>query len=101
MLVVGGQASLTGAVVGVFVVSVVTEVFRQLEKGVKLGDLTAQVPLGVQEIMLGIIMLLILMYRPRGLMRGREIPWPFGDRALMPRKTMPTLTRVRIREPGS
>jgi branched-chain amino acid transport system permease protein len=81
MLVVGGQGSLTGAVVGVFVVSIVTEAFRQLEKGVTLGDLTAQVPLGAQEIILGIIMLLILIYRPRGLMRGHEIPWPFGRRA--------------------
>jgi branched-chain amino acid transport system permease protein len=78
MLVVGGQGSLTGAVVGVFVVSIVTEVFRRLEKGVPLGDLSAQVPLGAQEIILGLIMLLILVYRPRGLMRGREIPWPFG-----------------------
>ena len=85
MLVVGGQGSLTGAVAGVLVVSIVTEVFRQLEKGVKLGDLTAQVPLGAQEIILGIIMLLILIYRPRGLMRGREIPWPFGRRTTAPR----------------
>jgi branched-chain amino acid transport system permease protein len=85
MLVVGGQGSLSGAVVGVFVVSIVTEAFRQLEKGVKLGDFTAQVPLGAQEIILGIIMLLILVYRPRGLMRGREVPWLFGRRAAAPR----------------
>jgi branched-chain amino acid transport system permease protein len=83
---VGGQGSLAGAVVGVFVVSVVTEAFRQLEKGVQLGDLTAQVPLGAQEIILGMIMLLILIYRPRGLMRGREIPWPFGKLAASTRR---------------
>ena len=82
MLVVGGQTSLTGAVVGVFVVSAVTEVFRQLEKGIAVGGVTAQVPLGVQEIMLGIIMLLILIFRPSGLTRGREIPWPFRTPAL-------------------
>jgi branched-chain amino acid transport system permease protein len=98
MLVVGGQASLTGAVVGVFVVSIVTEAFRQLEKGVKLGGLTAQAPLGVQEIMLGIIMLLILIYRPRGLMRGREIPWPFGSRVGASQSgAVPTLTRETTR----
>ena len=94
MLVVGGQASLTGAVVGVFVVSIVTEVFRHLEKGIQLGDLTAQVPLGAEEIMLGIIMLLILIYRPQGLMRGREIPWPFGKSAAAMRgEALPTLPR--------
>ena len=78
MLVVGGQGSLAGAVTGVLVVSAVTELFRQLEKGISVGGATAQIPLGVQEIVLGAVMLLILIYRPQGLTRGREIPWPFG-----------------------
>jgi branched-chain amino acid transport system permease protein len=57
----------------------VTEIFRQLEKGVTLTNgITAQIPLGVQEIVLGAVMLVILIYRPQGLTRGREVPWPFG-----------------------
>lgn len=78
MLVVGGQNSLAGAVVGVVVITAATEVFRQLEKGAEVGSLVLQFPLGIQEIILGVIMLLIMMFRPAGIMGGREIPWPFG-----------------------
>jgi branched-chain amino acid transport system permease protein len=34
-------------------------------------------PKGFQEVCLGIIMIIILIYRPAGLMNGRELPWPF------------------------
>ncbi len=80
MLVVGGQASLAGAVIGVITVITITEVLRQLEKGVGMGETTVALPLGVQEIVLGTMMLLILVFRPGGIMGGYEIPWPFGRR---------------------
>lgn len=101
MLVVGGQGSLAGAVVGVLVVSAVTEVFRQLEKGVTLTDgLTAQIPLGVQEIALGAVMLVILIYRPQGLTRGREVPWPFGSPRAARGAVAPSIpAAVEIHEP--
>ena len=78
MLVVGGQNSLAGAVVGVIVIITVTEVFRQLEKGAEIGSALIQMPLGLQEIILGGVMLAIMIFRPAGIMGGREIPWPFG-----------------------
>ncbi|MBM3516605.1 MAG: branched-chain amino acid ABC transporter permease [Alphaproteobacteria bacterium] len=81
MLVIGGQNSLSGAVIGAIVITTVIEVFRILEKGVEIGGAMIQAPLGIQEILLGIVMLLILVFRPTGIMRGREIPWPFGARA--------------------
>lgn len=78
MLVVGGQNSLAGAVVGVVVITVVTEIFRELERGAELGSVMLQTPLGIQEIILGGIMLIIMIFRPSGIMGGKEIPWPFG-----------------------
>ena len=79
MLVVGGQASLAGAVVGVITITATTEIFRQFEKGIGLSEETSiALPLGVQEIVLGVLMLLILTFRPAGIMAGHEIPWPFG-----------------------
>ncbi len=80
MLVVGGQGSLAGAVVGVITITTVTEIFRQLEKGVGVGETRLALPLGVQEIVLGVLMLLILVFRPSGIMGGNEIPWLFGRR---------------------
>ncbi len=73
MLVVGGIGSLSGAVVGVVVVTFVVEFLRTLEHGVALGANTFALPSGSQEIGLGVIMALILILRPTGLTRGREL----------------------------
>jgi len=75
MLVVGGMYSLSGAVAGVVVISTLIELFRDLEKGVSLGGLTLALPNGVQEIAIGIITIVILMYMPTGLTRNREFSW--------------------------
>jgi branched-chain amino acid transport system permease protein len=81
MLVVGGMSSLSGAVVGVVVISLIIQVLRWLEKGVELGESTLSIPNGVQEIAIGVVMIVILMFRPTGLMRNRELlwtSWPFN-----------------------
>jgi branched-chain amino acid transport system permease protein len=75
MLVVGGMYSLSGAVAGVVVISALIEMFRDLEKGVSIGGLTIALPNGVQEIAIGIITIVILMYLPTGLTRNREFSW--------------------------
>ena len=80
MLIVGGQRSLTGAVVGVVVISTIAELLRQLEVGVQIGATTVEVPLGAQELGIAVVMLLILILRPSGIMGGREIPSPFESR---------------------
>jgi branched-chain amino acid transport system permease protein len=83
MLVVGGMYSLSGAVTGVVVLSVLIEMFRDLEKGVNLGGLSIALPNGVQEIAIGIITIVILMYLPTGLTRNRESfvrGWPLQQR---------------------
>jgi branched-chain amino acid transport system permease protein len=76
MLVVGGIGSLFGAVTGVIAVTLVVEVLRHLEAGVPVGATTVHLPQGSQEIGLGIIMALIMVFRPSGLTRGREVGWP-------------------------
>jgi branched-chain amino acid transport system permease protein len=76
MLVVGGQRSLAGAVVGVAAVTTVVEIFRQLENGVTVGDIAFALPNGVQQLVLAVAMLLSLAFWPNGLMGGGEIPPP-------------------------
>ena len=80
MLVVGGRNSLAGAVVGVVVVSTVVELMRRVEAGVTIGGAELNAPPGVQGVVLGLIMVMILVFRPEGLMMGREVPWFFGLR---------------------
>jgi branched-chain amino acid transport system permease protein len=78
MLVVGGMNSLSGAVLGVIVISMIIQLLRSLEKGIDLGGMTLSIPNGLQEITLGLVMIVILMFRPQGLTRNREIVWNFG-----------------------
>jgi len=76
MLVVGGMRSLTGACAGVALVSIVSEVFRSIERGVSLGSTTIAAPPGLQEIVLALILLVILLMRPHGLTGGWELTIP-------------------------
>jgi branched-chain amino acid transport system permease protein len=80
MLIVGGQGSLTGAVTGTAVVSIIVEVLRQFEVGIDFRGTLIQVPLGTRELGIALVMLLILIFRPRGITMGREIQWPFHSR---------------------
>ena len=79
MLVVGGQRSMTGAVTGAAVISIIVEVLRQFEVGMDIASIHVQLPLGSQELGIAFVMLLILIFRPSGITGGREIPWPFGS----------------------
>lgn len=76
MLVIGGSASLSGAVTGVVVLSGLIEMLVRLESGVALGSMTVQLPTGSQEIVVGLTMMLMLIRRPAGLMKGRDWRWP-------------------------
>ena len=75
MLVVGGMRSLTGAVVGVVAISVVTDILRRAESGFSFGGTNLALPAGSQEVALGLIMLVLLILRPAGLTGGREVTW--------------------------
>ena len=78
MLIIGGRGSLTGAVAGAVVIAVLTELLRQIEIGVQIGKTTIGAPPGVGDVILALIMLLIILFRPNGLAGGRELTWPFG-----------------------
>jgi branched-chain amino acid transport system permease protein len=73
MLVVGGIGSLTGAVIGVVAVTLVTEALRSMEGGISIGPFLLNLPHGAQEIGLGVFMCVILVLRPTGLTRSGEL----------------------------
>jgi branched-chain amino acid transport system permease protein len=78
MLVVGGMASVTGAVVGCYLITVVYEAARRWEVD---GLAGYQPPSGTSNLVVAILLLVTLALRPRGVTGGREIPWP-GDWSL-------------------
>jgi branched-chain amino acid transport system permease protein len=95
MLIVGGVASLSGAVLGVLVVTLIVEILRELESGVAIGGISIQLPKGFQEIGLGVMMALILIFRPGGLTRGKEISFPWRPRQ-REKPTVPTTTVTSV-----
>jgi branched-chain amino acid transport system permease protein len=73
MLVIGGMRSLTGAIVGVVAVSVLSELLRNLERGFSLAGLVLPPLYGASQIVLGAIFILVMIFRPRGIMGDFEI----------------------------
>jgi branched-chain amino acid transport system permease protein len=74
MLVVGGMRSLTGAVAGTLSISFLTEVLRMLEAGITLPGVGLKLSTapGLGDVVLAVLMLLIIIFRPQGITGGRE-----------------------------
>jgi branched-chain amino acid transport system permease protein len=75
MLVVGGMTSVTGAVAGCYLLTVVNELFRRWEVN---GLGSVQPPSGTANLVLAFVLLAALILRPKGITGGKEIAWP-GD----------------------
>lgn len=87
MLVVGGAASLSGAVIGTMVIVIMRELLRGVERGVSVGSFSVPSFNGLQELGTAVVMLAILLLRPAGLSLGREffrtnpVRWFAGKRS--------------------
>ncbi len=80
MLVIGGIASLTGAVLGTLFVTVVSEGLSRLERGIDIGVTSITTGAGVGNVVLAVVLLLVLVLRPQGLTGGRELRLPLPTR---------------------
>jgi len=79
MMVIGGQASVTGAIAGSVVVAVVSELMRFPEKGMVIG--TIQIPkiYGAVQLSVALLILVTLILRPSGIMGSKELEFPFSQ----------------------
>lgn len=77
MLVLGGMGSLSGAVIGVICVSLLSELLRSVERGFTIGDITIPALYGASQIVLGFLFILIMIFRPKGIMGEREFTLVF------------------------
>ena len=79
MLVIGGPYSVSGAVVGTLVVTAVREILRAIENYINILQVFPEGFFGFTEVVLAVALILILIYRPTGILGSREIVWPrFG-----------------------
>ena len=84
MLVIGGPSSVTGAVVGTLVVTAAREILRAIENYINILQVFPEGFFGFTEVVLAIVLILILVFRPIGIMGSREFRWPPGRRKVAP-----------------
>jgi branched-chain amino acid transport system permease protein len=82
MLVIGGPGSVSGAVVGTILVTALREGLRTGEAQLNLMQIFSGQVVGLTEFLLAISMIAILIFRPAGLMQGRELRLPLRRKRL-------------------
>ena len=80
MLVIGGPATVSGAVIGTVVVSFVYQGLRAIENAVNMAQLFAEPVVGLTDVCLAIALIMMLILRPLGLIERDELRlyWPGG-----------------------
>ncbi len=73
MLVIGGMGSVSGSIVGAVFVTVLSEILRNAERGINLGFLVIPPVYGASQIIMSVIFVLVIIFRPKGLLGGREL----------------------------
>jgi len=73
MLIIGGSSSVSGATVGVIVVTILTEGLRQVEASINIADSLPFQVSGAAPIIVSITMIVMLVLRPDGIVGGREL----------------------------
>lgn len=73
MLIVGGVNSVSGALAGTLVVTLMIEILRRLENGFSLGLVDVPQIFGLTTIGLSLVIMAVLYYRPGGLFGHREL----------------------------
>ena len=80
MLVLGGEYSVTGAVVGTFLISIIAEITRHLGDGPVLLGVQIPALAGLSLLVQGAIIIVVMIWRPSGLLGDREIDGLFPRR---------------------
>lgn len=73
MLVIGGLSSVTGAVAGAAIVTLVSELLRNLETGLVIGALRIPELPGLVQLAVAVLIMVVLIVRPAGLFGQQEI----------------------------
>ncbi|MQB08018.1 ATP-binding cassette domain-containing protein [Agrobacterium tumefaciens] len=73
MLVVGGKRSISGAVIGTFIITALVEIVKPVESGLTISNLRLPPIWGLTQILLSLMILLVMYKAPAGIMGSREL----------------------------
>jgi branched-chain amino acid transport system permease protein len=86
VVVLGGIGSITGSVVAAIAVTILMEVLRVLDGPIDLGLFRLEARPGMRMVVFSILLMVVVLYRQRGLMGNREFSWSmFSKAGLLPR----------------
>ena len=106
MLIIGGMATVSGALAGAILITFITEVLRRLENGFEIFGFQSPQLFGSTQIGIGLIILLVMYKRSEGLLdrlewdemvfrdRPRPAPAPAKKRAAPPDRKTPRSLRA-------
>lgn len=80
MSIVGGVNSITGALAGAALVTLLNEFLRRVEDGVDVVGVHLKASTGISAAVLGVALILTLRWRPAGLFSAYEFQLGIGDR---------------------
>jgi branched-chain amino acid transport system permease protein len=75
MLAIGGIGTISGAILGAAIVTFFTELALPIQEGFSLFNLQVPPLFGLVNLLMAIILIVIMIYRPDGIMRGKEISY--------------------------
>lgn len=78
MLIIGGPQTVTGTAVGVLIITIVTEGLRQAENTFSINGLLPFETVGLTEILLAIVLIFMLAFKPGGLIPTTELGAKLG-----------------------
>jgi len=88
VVVLGGIGSITGSVLGAILVTVLMEALRFLDGPLDLGFVRTEGRPGLRMVVFSILLMVVVLFRQRGLMGSRELSWDLLARGgLLPRRT--------------
>ncbi|MHB1340374.1 MAG: branched-chain amino acid ABC transporter permease [Coriobacteriia bacterium] len=76
MLVIGGAGSISGAITGTAFVTVAREGLRQIEAWINNAHVLPFDVYGLTELVMALLMIIVLIWRPGGVIGGQELRWP-------------------------
>jgi branched-chain amino acid transport system permease protein len=82
MLIIGGAGTVSGASLGAALITILREVLRQVEGYLNNSGVIKFEVYGLTEVVLAILLIAILIWRPGGIVGGRELvlPWLRKDK---------------------
>lgn len=75
MITIGGSGSISGTLLGATVLTLFTLLARPVQEGFSIFGVRVPPLIGLIQILLAIILIITIIYRPQGILNGYEITW--------------------------